>query len=64
MVSWQTMVSIAFDIADGKGATFDGISDGGQFMSELAELWSQNKQEVKQMTESQARSYLRDRIEA
>lgn len=64
MVSWQTMVSIAFDIADSKGAEFENISDGGQFMSDLAQVWSQNKDEVKQMTESQARNYLKEMIEA
>lgn len=64
MVSWQTMVSIAFDIAEQKGATFNGISDGGQFMTELAEVWSSDKDKIKQMTESQMRSYLLDKVEA
>jgi len=64
MVSWQTMVSIAFDIAERKGAQFDGITDGGQFMSDLSQVWTENKDEIKQMTESQARSYLMKVIEA
>lgn len=58
------MVSIAFDVAESKGAQFQNISDGGQFMSELAEVWSADKDRIKQMTESQARSYLMDVIEA
>jgi hypothetical protein len=58
------MVSIAFDIAESKGAQFENISDGGQFMSELAEVWSMNKDDIKQMTESQARSYLKKVVEA
>lgn len=58
------MVSVAFDIADSKGAQFDGIDDGGEFMSELADVWQQDKDEIKQMTESQARSYLRDMVQA
>jgi len=58
------MVSIAFDIADSKGAQFQNISDGGQFMSELAEVWSQDKDKIKQMTKSQARSYLMEMVEA
>jgi hypothetical protein len=58
------MVSIAFDIAESKGAQFDGITDGGQFMSELSEVWAMNKDSIKQMTESQARSYLKKVIEA
>lgn len=64
MVSWQTMVGLAFDIAERKGAQFENISDGGQFMSELSELWAQDKEQIIQMTESQAESYLIERVEA
>jgi len=60
MVTWQTLVEIAFDVADDKGAQFQGISDGGQFMSQLAELWSQNKETWKQYTEQQARQELEE----
>jgi len=64
MVSWQAMVRIAFRIAEQKGGSFNGIEDGGAFMSELATLWSSDKDSIKQMTEAQAESYLRERIEA
>jgi hypothetical protein len=64
MVSYQTMVRLAFDIAEQKGAQFDSISDGGQFLSELSGLWQENKQEIKQMTEDQARRYLAERVTA
>lgn len=64
MVSWQTVVELAFDIADEKGAQFSGISDGGAFMSDLAELWSQNKDEWRSYTRQQARSELERVIEA
>jgi len=64
MVSWQTLVEIAFDVADEKGAQFAGISDGGAFMSDLAQVWSQNKETWRQYTEQQARNELKDIIEA
>jgi len=53
MVSYQTMVAIAFDVAKDKGATFDGINQGGQFIADLAEVWQANKQQLKQATEQQ-----------
>jgi hypothetical protein len=64
MVSWQKLVELAFDIADQKGAEFEGISDGGEFMSDLAAVWSQNKEQWKQYTEQQARNELLKVIEA
>lgn len=63
MVSWQTFVEIAFDVADDKGAQFAGITEGGAFMSDLGELWSQEKEHYIQMTEAQARSELEDLVE-
>ena len=64
MVSWQTVVELAFDIADEKGGQFAGISDGGAFMSDLAEVWSQNKETWRDYTREQARNELEDVIEA
>jgi len=63
MVTWQKMVSIAFDTAESKGAKFSGIEDGGQFLSELSTLWQQDKQSILQMTEVQVQQYLSERIE-
>jgi hypothetical protein len=60
MVSWQTFVSIAFDVAKGKGATFDGIDEGGDFLTQLSEVWNGDRQELKQMTERQAENYLNE----
>lgn len=57
MVSYQTYTSIAFDVAEKKGAEFDGIQDGGEFISELAEYWSENER-LKQMTVQQVRNDL------
>ena len=63
MVSWQRFVAIAFDVAKTKGASFDGIEDGGDFMQSLSALWSMEKDRIKQLTEEQARNYLLKRVE-
>jgi len=64
MVSWQRFTAIAFDVAKGKGAQYSGIEEGGDFISQLSEVWQADKDRLKQMTEQQARSYLQDRVEA
>lgn len=64
MVSWQKFVQLAFGVARQKGARFDGIEDGGDFLSQLSMLWDRNKDRLKQMTEAQANQYLQERIEA
>lgn len=63
MVSWQTFVEIAFDVADDKGAQFAGITEGGAFMSDLGDVWSEEKQRYKQMTRQQARRELEQLVE-
>lgn len=57
------MITLAFDVAKEKGASFDGINDGGRFISELADYWQNNKQQLKQMTESQTRNQLEKVVE-
>lgn len=64
MVSWQTFVEIAFDVADDKGAQFAGITEGGAFMSDLGDVWTQEKDRYVQMTKAQVRSELQELIEA
>jgi len=59
MVSYQTMIAIAFDVAKQQGATFDGIDDGAEFISALSPVWQQNKQQLKQATEQQTRNILK-----
>jgi len=63
MVSWQTFVEIAFDEAERQGAQFAGITEGGAFMSDLGDLWSEEKGRYIQMTEQQVRNELQDLIE-
>lgn len=64
MVSWQKFVELAFDEARRKGATFDGIDEGGDFMSDVAEVWQSDKERYKQMTEQQARNAIRSMVSA
>lgn len=64
MVSWQTFVEIAFDVAENKGAEFEGIAEGGAFMSDLGDLWSAEKERYKQMTKKHARDELQKLVEA
>lgn len=64
MVSYQEFTSIAFDVAESKGGTFEGIQEGGQFIREVATVWNQNKERYKQMTQKQARAELNELVEA
>lgn len=64
MVSWQTFVEIAFDVAEDKGAQFAGITEGGAFMSDLGDLWSSEKEKYKQLTRQQTRRELEQVVEA
>lgn len=64
MVTYQTFTSIAFDVADEKGAQFAGIEDGGQFIQQVAAVWNQRKDEFLQMTEEQARAELNTLVSA
>lgn len=62
MVTYQTYIRIGFNVAESKGASFEGIDDGGDFISQLAELWNSETGELEQMTETQVRRYLQDRV--
>ncbi len=64
MVSYQKFVELAFDEAKAKGASFDGIDEGGDFMAAVATVWSENKEELKQLTERQARNRLQEIVSA
>lgn len=64
MVSYQTFTKLAFDEARAKGAQFQNIDDGGDFVTQIAEVWNADKDRLKQMTEKQARNYLSERVEA
>lgn len=64
MVSYQKFVELAFDEAKAKGASFDGIDEGGDFMTDVAAVWSRNKSELKQLTQQQARKRLQEMVSA
>jgi len=65
MVSYQKFTSIAFDVAKEKGAQFNGVGDGGTFVSTVVSvLWNQHGDELKGMTIQQARQFAQHHIEA
>lgn len=64
MVSYQTFTRLGYEVARQKGAQFDGIQDGARFTSQLAELWNEDKEALKQFTEQQTREYLSQRVTA
>lgn len=64
MVSYNTFVELAFDEAKRKGAQFQNIDDGGDFLSDVAAVWQGDKERLKQLTEQQARNYIKERVEA
>lgn len=64
MVTWQKLVEIGFDVAKRKGATFNGIDEGGDFITDLSKVWNNDKEEIKQMTERQAENYLNKLVES
>lgn len=64
MVSYQTFTRLAFRVAEQKGAQFEGIADGGQFISDVADVWQEEKAELRQMTEQQAAARLMELVEA
>lgn len=64
MVSYQVFTKLAFDVAESKGGTFSNIQDGGEFVSEVAAVWNDDKERIKQMTQNQARNYLQELVEA
>lgn len=69
MVSYQTMTKLAFEVAREKGAQFEGGGSSGPpanaqaIIRLVSELWQEDKQRLKSMTEAQARSRLGEEIE-
>jgi len=65
MVSYQTFTSIAFEVAKSKGAQFGGVGDGGTFVSNVVSvLWGQHRDDLKGMTNQQARQFAQNHIQA
>lgn len=62
MVSWQRFVGLAFQVADTKGVQFAGIDEGADFITALSQLWQEDQQSIKQMTEQQTINYLNERV--
>jgi hypothetical protein len=64
MVRYSTWTSIAFDVAKSKGATFTGNppTAAADIISVAAEVWRENPERYKQLTEAQAREVLDQEI--
>jgi hypothetical protein len=64
MVRYSTWTSIAFDVAKTKGVQFEGNppTASAQILSVAAEVWSEDKERYKNMTEEQARAVLNREI--
>lgn len=60
MPRYNQWTSIAFDVAKQKGAQFTGNppTAAGQIISVAAEVWRENPEKYRNMTESQARDVL------
>jgi len=65
MVSYQTLTAIAFEVAREKGAEFEGERpENARAVIEIVSTeWNDEKDEYRQMTESQAKTRLRGVIE-
>jgi len=48
MVSWQDFTRLGFRVAENKGASFENIADGGDFVASLSRLWNEDKERLKQ----------------
>jgi len=67
MPAWQTWVAVAFDVAQAKGAQFESNQDSPprtaqDVMSIAAEVWTEDTDRYRQMTEEQARQKLSKEI--
>lgn len=60
MPRYSTWTQIAFEVARSKGARIGGQppNEASDIVSLAAEIWSEDKQRYRQMTESQAREVL------
>ena len=65
MVSYQKFTSIAFEVAQSKGAQINGVGDGGTFVGNVVSvLWRQHRDDLTGMTIQQARQFAQNHIEA
>ena len=65
MVSYQKFTSIAFEVAQSKGAQINGVGDGGTFVGNVVSvLWRQHRDDLTGMTIQQARQFAQNHIQA
>lgn len=65
MPRYSTWTGIAFDVARSKGARIGGQppNEASEIIKLAAEIWSEDKQRHRQMTEAQARELLEREID-
>ena len=65
MPRYNRWTSIAFDVAKSKGVQFTGNppTAAGQIISVAADVWNENPDKYRNMTESQARDVLTREIQ-
>lgn len=64
MVSYQVLTQLAFEVAESKGAEYEGArpENAREVISIVSAEWNDNKEMYLQMTEEQAREQLEDLI--
>lgn len=63
MVKYQKFISLAFDEAKGQGAQFNSLDESNEALQLFADLWSNNKEEIKAFAVREAKEYLHDQID-
>lgn len=62
MVKYQKFISLCFAEAKGQGARFETLEDSNEALPIFANLWSENKEEVKKLAVREAKEYVHDQI--
>lgn len=63
MVKYQKFISLAFDEAKGQGMEFNSLEQSNNALQLFAQLWSENKDEIKAFAVREAKEYLHDQID-
>lgn len=60
MVKYQEFVSLVFEIARERGRTIDSLEDSQEFLGIAADLWSDNKETLKELTTPATKEWLKE----
>lgn len=58
MVKYQEFVSLVFEIARERDRSIDTLEDSQKYLATAAELWSNNKQTVKNLSVAETKAWL------